>query len=368
MSKDIFSKINIPQYNCSAVDGYAIKYQDLEESENRMLKLIGKNSPGSIFKKTISKKSTIGIFTGAPIPDYYDTVVMFENCTVNDREISFPQDIVSGQNYRKKGEDIRLKSKVFNKGHVLKSQDLGQLAAIGLSKVSVFKTLKVGILSTGNELQDPGFNLNISERDDSNRYFLYSSLKKLNCLVSDLGLIKDDKRIIEDVIHNSSKTFDLLITSGSASSGEEDYINTILSDIGKIYISRVKIKPGKPLVIGKIGKCTFLGLPGNSVAMFSTYLRIIRPLILKISGAINYLPNFYFVESGFEYSKKSSRTELLRVTLLQEKGKNIALLHEKQSTGIFQSIIESEGFVELDEDVNYISKGMIVKYIPFNEV
>ena len=143
LSKDIFSKINIPQYNCSAVDGYAIKYQDLEESENRMLKLIGKNSPGSIFKKTISKKSTIGIFTGAPIPDYYDTVVMFENCTVNDREISFPQDIVSGQNYRKKGEDIRLKSKVFNKGHVLKSQDLGQLAAIGLSKVSVFKTLRV---------------------------------------------------------------------------------------------------------------------------------------------------------------------------------------------------------------------------------
>ena len=366
LSNDITSNINVPQYNNSAVDGYAIKFADLKKSNN-LLGLIGKNPPSKTFQKSIPPLSTLQVFTGSPVPLYFDTVVMHEDCKINEFKISFPKNIKLGQNLRKKGEDILKNKIILNKGKLLRPEDIGQLAAIGVKKIKTFKPLKVTIFSTGNELQELGGKNNIKKRYDSNRYILLSFLKELNCEIVDLGIIKDEFTLIKETINLSLSNTDLIISSGGASVGEEDYIYNAIKELGTIHISRIKIKPGKPLLIGEVKKSIFVGLPGNTSAMFTVFLRIIKPLILLMSGAKRYLPNYYLVESGFTFKKKLNRTEFLKVKLSSVDGKVIAMQHPHQATGIFHSFVESDGLVELDENINYIKKGMLIKFFPFNE-
>ncbi|MBL41992.1 MAG: hypothetical protein CMM49_04940 [Rhodospirillaceae bacterium] len=307
------------------------------------------------------------VYTGSHVPDFFDTVVMHENCENNGSKISFPFNTILGQNIRMKGEDVSRNKKILEKGKILKPQDIGQIAAIGLKKIRVYKPLKIVIFSTGNELLTPGNKINEGKRYDSNRFILSSLLKELNCTLIDLKIIKDNLELIKQAIVNNSFDSDIIITSGSASKGEEDYINNIIRQIGKVYINRIRVKPGKPLVIGKVKKSLVVGLPGNTSAMFTIFLRVIKPIVLILSGASNYLSNYYYVESGFSYNKKSNRTEFLRVKLIRKNNKIIAYKHIKQTSGVFQSFIESDGLVELEENVNYIEKGMSIKFIPFNE-
>ncbi|PPR76779.1 MAG: Molybdopterin molybdenumtransferase [Alphaproteobacteria bacterium MarineAlpha2_Bin1] len=363
---DIYSNIFIPQFNCSAVDGYAIKLDDLAKS-NFELKLIGKNPIGKIFKKNIEPLSTLKVFTGSHIPDFFDTVVMHEICKENDKTISFPINIIPGQNIRRRGEDISKSDRILEEGHILRSQDIGQLAAIGLKRIKIFKPLKIVIFSTGNELLNPGMKISQGKRYDSNKFILSSFLKQLNCDIVDLGIFKDNLELIKQAIVKNSIDSDIIITSGSASKGEEDYINKIIHQIGSIYISKIRVKPGKPLIVGKVNKSLIFALPGNTSAMFTILIRIIKPLVLLLSGASNYLPKCYYVESGFSYKKKSNRVEFLRVKLSNQNKKTIAIKHSKQTSGIFQSFIESDGLVELEENINYVNKGMLIKFIPFNE-
>ncbi len=366
LATDIHSNISIPQFNCSAVDGYAVKFNELIKS-NFQLNLIGKNTPGKLFKKIIKPFSTLKVYTGAHVPDFFDTVVMYEDCKEKGKQITFPNNTSFGQNIRKKGEDIANKKRILNKGQVLRSQDIGQIAAIGIKKIKIFKPLKVVILSTGNELLNPGSKINQGKRYDSNRFILSSQLKSLNCKVIDLGIFKDNLELIKNVIVRNSLDSDMIITSGGASKSDEDFVNKIIHEIGNIYISKIRVKPGKPLIIGRVKKSIIVGLPGNTAAMFTIFIRIIKPLILMMSGATNYLPNYYYVESGFSHKKKQNRTEFLRVKLLKKNKRIIAIKHTHQTSGIFQSFIESDGLVELEENINYIEKGMSIKFIPINE-
>ncbi len=369
LSKDIFSKLNVPPFDNTAVDGYAFKYSDLNKNKETTLKLNGRIAAGQNFNKKIKKGEVARIFTGAKVPEGTDTVIMQEDCNVNGIEIILKPGIFKGANIRKKGEDIKSKKKILTKGSKLKAQDIALIASIGIKEIEVYEKLKVGIFTTGNELFEPGNKISKNGIYDSNRYCLKNLLETINCSVKDYGIKKDNEKLIKNTLKKISKECDLIITTGGMSVGEEDYVRKVVEKNGSLNFWNISIKPGRPVALGNIFKKPFIGLPGNPVSVMITFLKIALPAINKLSGFLSPKENNFIVTTDFNFKKKSGRKEFLRVKVSKNSNGEIKIKHYPNTgSGVFTSMVETDGLVELPEKLTYLKKGAKVKFVPYSEI
>ena len=369
LSKDIISKLNVPPFDNTAVDGYAFKYSDLNKNKETKLKLSGRIAAGQNFNKKIKKGEVARIFTGAKVPEGTNTVIMQEDCNVNDNKIILKPGIFKGANIRKKGEDIKSGKKIITKGSKLKAQDIALIASIGIKEIEVHEKLKVGIFTTGDELFEPGTKASKNGIYDSNRYCLKNLLETINCVVKDYGIKKDKEKLIKNTLKKISKECDLIITTGGMSVGEEDYVRKVVEKNGSLNFWNISIKPGRPVALGNIFKKPFIGLPGNPVSVMITFLKIALPTINKLSGFLSPKENNFIVATDFNFKKKSGRKEFLRVKVSKNSNGEIKIKHYPNTgSGVFTSMVETDGLVELPEKLTYLKKGAKVKFVPYSEI
>lgn len=361
LASDITSSINVPPEDNSAVDGYAINLSDYKTG---CIFPISQRVPAGSKPAPLAAQTAARIFTGANIPEGANCVIMQENVILSDNAISLPLDSVFEvkQNIRARGQDIAQDNLVLKKGTVLTPQAIGLIASIGINEISVFKPLKVAILSTGDELVEPGKSLDTGQIYNSNRYLLQSFLNELNIEVVDFGVIADNIEATTNTLTQASQQADVVITTGGASVGEEDYIQSAISQLGELDFWKVAIKPGKPFMLGKINNTPILGLPGNPGAVFVTFMILARPFLLNRQGITGTNLKPYFLPISFNIKKPGNRREFLRVIRNEH---NELELHPNQSSGMLSSAQWAEGLAIITEGTAP-KKGDHVPFIPFS--
>ena len=365
LSKDIIANFNIPEEDNSAVDGYALNFK----KNNRFFNIVGQSKPGSPYQKTLKTNEAIKIFTGSNIKkkNKINAVVMLEDCKVLKNLIEIKKKIIVNQNIRKKGEDVKKNKVVFLKGRKIRPVDLAQLSSLGLKKINVYKKIKVGIFSTGSEI-----NQDVKRKKnyifDANKITLISMFNSIGCEALDLGLIKDNyNETKKKIIKNSSK-YDLLVSSGGISDSDTDMIGKILSTYGKINFWKLAIKPGRPFAFGEINKTPFIGLPGNPVAAIVTFLMLVVDYVKILSGNRNVKIKKNMISSNFSMIKKLGRREWIRGWITEKNGKQFLEKFNTTGSGIISSISQSDGIIDIDEDVKYIKKGKKLNYIKYEDI
>jgi molybdopterin molybdotransferase len=295
-------------------------------------------------------------------------VVMQEDCVVEDGRVRLKPGIKQCANRRHAGEDVAKGSVALPAGQRLRPADLGLAAALGKDTLPVFRSLRVALVSTGDEVREPGAPLPPGAIYDANRVMLAALLRGLGCIVTDLGIRPDRAAVLVDTLAAAAAEHDLIVTSGGVSTGEEDHVRAAIEKLGRIDFWRLAIKPGRPVALGQIRGVPLIGLPGNPVAAALTFAILARPLILRLGGADAAPPLTFPVEAGFPYRKKPGRREYLRASLKREGGRLIAIRYPKDGAGILSSIVQSDGFAVVKEDVAELAPGAAVDFLPFSEV
>ncbi len=375
VAKTVLAKNHVPPYSNSAVDGYAVYFEDLIPDQETNLPILGRIAAGLPMKGDMERGGALQVFTGAMLPDGTldqgpDTVFMQEDCRFEGTNVILPDGIQRGANRRERGEDVTKGDAILQPGRRLRSMDLGLLAASGCTDVVVYKPLHVGLFSTGDEVREPGDTLGPGQIYDANRIVLRSMLSSLGCDVDDLGILADDPEETLKQIEKEAKSHDLLVSSGGASVGEEDHVRSVLDTLGRVDIWRIAIKPGRPLMLGTLrtesGPVPYLGLPGNPVAVIVTFIKFARPLILRLAGGKEQGPKTFPVRAGFRHNKKKNRREFIRCTL--NPGHDEFLVANKsgrQGAGILSAVTLADGMVELPENLEYVESGQLVDFLPF---
>jgi len=369
LAADVVAERDVPPHDNSAVDGYAMRFADLADKGETRLDIVGRAAAGNPVAGVLRPGQAIRIFTGATMPAGSDTVAMQEDCREAGTSIFVPSGLQRGDNRRLASEDIRGGTVVLRRGRRLRPQDIGLTASLGRTTLSVHTRLRVAIFSTGDEVAEPGAALAPGHVYDANRYVLDSLLQDLGCVVDDLGILPDRPAAVRTALHAAATAHDLIITSGGVSAGEEDHVARAVEVMGRLTFWRLAVKPGRPVAFGQIGTVPFVGLPGNPVAAMVTFLRIARPLILRLSGAKNIAPLLFRVRAGFDHNKKRNRREWLRARLaVAADGALVADKFEREGSGILSSMVDSDGLVELSEELTQVEAGTMVDFLPFSEV
>jgi molybdopterin molybdotransferase len=372
LAADITAPRDVPPHDNSAVDGYAVLHADLAADGETVLPVGGRAAAGHPLDRPVRRGEAIRIFTGAPMPEGPDTVMMQEDCVVEDggARVRLRPGLRAGANRRRAGEDVRAGSVVLGAGCRLRAQEIGLAASLGFTALPVYRRLRVALLSTGDEVCEPGTApLPPGAIYDANRYALAALLRGLGCTVTDLGIRPDRLDAIRDTLAAAAADHDLVMTSGGMSTGEEDHVKAAVETLGSLHFWRLAIKPGRPVALGQIGRVPFMGLPGNPVAVMVTFLVLARPLLLRLAGAAAAPPRTYRVAAGFEHRKKQGRREYLRTRLERDgRGDWIARKFPRDGAGILTSMVESDGLAVLDESVAGLSVGDPVEFLPFREV
>ncbi|HYB10902.1 MAG TPA: gephyrin-like molybdotransferase Glp [Alphaproteobacteria bacterium] len=375
LAGDLVAARNVPPHDNSAVDGYAVYFDDLDIEKETRLPVIGRAAAGHPFTRVQARGTALRIFTGAAMPNGPtggagpDTVMMEEDCRIEGDVVALRPGIKGGANRRRAGEDIAAGSIVLHGGQRLRPQDIGAAASLGLTRLDVRRPLAVALFSTGDELREPGAEAPPGAVYDANRFTLMALLKRLGCRVGDFGILDDDREVIASALDAAASEYDAIITSGGVSRGEEDHIGAVLKRLGSIYFWRLAIKPGRPIALGQIRGKVFVGLPGNPVAMMVTFLRFARPVLLRLLGAREIDPVLYRVRADFEHRKKLGRREWVRARLIADgSGTLTARKFPRDGAGILTSMVESDGLVELPESLTHLNAGSMVDFLPFSEV
>ena len=367
IAENIYSKYNIPFQDNSAVDGYAINF--CQKKKIKTFILVGESKPGKPYNKKLKENEAISIYTGSYIIDKnkINTVLMLEDCKILKNKITIKKKFRVGQNIRKKGEDLKENQIVFRKGRQIRTVDIAQLSSIGQKKVKVYKQVTVGVLSTGSEINQTKKRQN-HLIFDANKLTLISMLKKIGCNTVDLGIIKDDFQDTKKKILNNIPNCDLLISSGGVSDSDTDMIGKVLISHGKINFWKLAIKPGRPFAFGEIKKTPFIGLPGNPVATIVTFLMLVVDYIKVLSGNREFPDRSRYISSGFSMKKKLDRREWIRGSIINKGKKQLLEKYKTTGSGIISSISQSEGIIEVEENVDYIKKGMKLKFLTFEDI
>jgi molybdopterin molybdotransferase len=374
LAEDVIAGHDVPPHDNTAVDGYAVYFDDLETHAESRLPVTGRIAAGHPLERAARRGEALRIFTGAPMPggsgdDGPDTVMMQEDCREEGGEVVIMAGIKRGANRRSAGEDITAGSTILRRGRRLRPQDVGLAASAGRATLAVYKPLRVAIFSTGDELREPGDELGPGEIYDANRYALAALLESLGCAVTDLGILPDELATVREALGEAARAHDVLFTSGGVSVGDEDHVKAAVEAQGSLHFWRLAIKPGRPLALGQIGAVPFVGLPGNPAAAIVTFLRIARPLILRLAGASEVEPVLYRVRADFDHKKKLDRREWVRARLVALEGGGLAAVKfPREGAGILSSLVESDGLVELPEEMTQLTKGTMVDFLPFSEV
>lgn len=373
LAEDVTSPFDVPPHANSAVDGYAVHFSALNADRPTRLPVGGRAAAGHPLGRAAKPGEAIRIFTGAPMPDGPETVMMQEDCTEQDGIVTIAPGIKSGANHRAAGEDVTAGQVVLEKGLRLRPQEIGMAAAIGRTELQVYQKISVAVFSTGDEVGEPGTDLSPGKIYDSNRFISITALEQLGCIVEDLGILPDRPAEIGEAIRRAATDHDLLVTSGGMSVGEEDHVRKAVQDNGTLHFWRLAIKPGRPVSLGQISAgdrtAAFVGLPGNPVAAMVTFLLIGRPIALRLGGAVEIAPTVYRVPAAFNHKKKLDRREYVRARLFTgDDGILCAQKHGASGAGVLSSLVGADGLVELPEDMTSLESGSMVDFLPFNEV
>lgn len=365
IAEDINAGINVPPADNSAMDGYALRAEDL--ATNDSLKLVGTALAGIPYGAQLGKGKCVRIMTGAVIPQGANAVVMQEQTEISGHNIAFTTKPNAGANIRKAGEDIASGSKVLNRGTKLRPVHLSLLASLGIAQVNVIRTLKVALIATGDELTSAGEALKPGGIYESNRFALHAMLSDLGFEVIDMGIVKDDKEALRAAFTKADQLADLVISSGGVSVGDADYVRLILAELGQINFWKVAIKPGKPFAFGKLKSAWFCGLPGNPVSSYVTFQQLVLPLLSKLSGENMQPPQTLIAISDKPIRKQAGRADFQRGSYwLDETGQLKVSVQGKQGSGIISSIANANCYILLEREDSDLPTGSRAKIQPFD--
>ena len=369
LSHSITAPLSVPPMANSAMDGYALRAADSVDPE-RDLAVSQRIAAGQVGAR-LEAGTAARIFTGAPMPAGADAVVMQENCERRGEGIRVNKAVLPNENVRPIGADIKAGSTVFAQGRRLRPQDIGALASLGLTEVSVTRKLRVALMTTGDELQRPGSALLPGQIYDSNFATLTALLTGLHVDIVDCGRVGDTLAATRDALLDAAGRADCVITTGGVSVGEEDHVRAAIEQLGTIDLWKLAVKPGKPFAFGKITSegesCQFFGLPGNPVSAFVTFALVVRPALLALQGATKASPHSFPVRSGFSRDKGGPRQEYLRAVLEQAPEGLVATPLRNQSSGVALSLSRSDGLLIVPPSVG-VTQGEILQFIPFSEL
>jgi len=376
IAADIVAPIDLPPFDNSAVDGYAVRHADLDATGETRLAVVERVTAGRAAAHAVATGAAARIFTGAPMPPGADTVFMQEDVRTEGEAVIVPPGLKRGANRRLAGEDVRAGSVVLPAGRRLRAQDVALAAALGLTTLAVRRRVRVAVFSTGDEIVEPGSPRPAPALFDANRYLLMGLIESLGAQPTDLGILPDDPDALARGLAAAAAGHDLVITSGGVSTGEADHVRRAVEAVGRLVFWRVAIKPGRPVAMGVIpashlGKddetgAAFVGLPGNPAAAYVTFARVVRPLLLRLAGA-EAAPLFALpVRAAFSYRKKKGRREYVRVKLVRAvDGVAEAFKHAQEGAGVITSLTETDGLVELPEDATTVEPGSTVGFLSY---
>jgi len=363
LATDILSPANVPNYDNSAMDGYAFNADDITPNASTKLTIIATIFAGKAFDGTLAARECVRIMTGGAMPKGADTVIMQERVQCEANSIHFTEAPKRTMNVRYAGEDLKLGQVVLTSGHLMRAADLGLLASLGVAKILVYRKLKVAFFSTGDELASVGQSLEIGQVYDSNRYTLHGMLTRMGVEVIDMGAIPDNPDLLKNTLLASSELADVVISSGGVSVGEADYMKLLLTKHGQVVFWKIAMKPGRPLAYGKVGDAHYFGLPGNPVAVMVTFYQFVREAMLVLMGQLQptQLPMFN-VECTENIRKMTGRTEFQRGVLFADKdGIWKVKPTGAQGSAILSSMSLANCFIVLDEATGNLSAGAIVQ-------
>lgn len=358
LATNIISAIDVPPLDNSAMDGYAVRISDAQQGA---FLPVSQRIPAGEYPQRLAPGTAARIFTGAPIPAGADAVVMQEDTEVSNGQVRILRTPCRGDHLRRKGEDIAAGSIALVAGTQLGPAQLGVAASVGTEYLTVFRRLKVAVFFTGDELIQPGHPLPPGRIYDSNRATLTALLSGLGCEVIDLGTVPDDLSATKATLQVAVQQADVVMTTGGVSVGEEDHVKAALESQGTLDIWKVAMKPGKPVVYGRIGQTDFLGLPGNPVSTLVVFHIFARPFLLTRMGGVWKPPLAFQVPAGFELTKPRDRHEFLRARLQG----GVAAIYDNQSSGALTSVAWANGLVEIEAG-RLVSEGEPVRFIPFS--
>lgn len=356
------SAITVPPLDNSAMDGYAVRVADVAVPGVRLP--VSQRVLAGTVGQPLQPGTAARIFTGAPVPPGADAVLMQEYCAAEGEDVLIHALPRPGDNIRRAGEDIRTGAQVLAAGTRLGPAEMGLVASVGVAELPVFKRLKVACFFTGDELVTPGSALRPGQIYNSNRYLLTGLLNALGCELIDFGIVPDTLEATEAALEGAASIADVVLTSGGVSVGEADYVKAAVEKLGRVEMWKVAMKPGKPLVYGRVDEADFIGLPGNPVSAFVTFCLFVRPFLLKRMGATSVLYRAFPVQADFKWSKPGARREFLRAQL-QPSGR--LSLFPNQSSGVLTSCAWADGLVDLAIGQT-IQPGDWVRFIPFSEL
>lgn len=368
LAEDIVSNVNVPSFDNSQMDGYAIRRQELDACDTFS---VSQRIPAGSLASALAPNTIARIFTGAPMPEGADTVVMQEDTEeLENGEIKILlKSARLGDNVRVVGEDIAIGQTLFSAGHRLTAQDLGLIASIGIAEVSVYRPLRIATFTTGDELLEPGDTPQPGKIFNANRYTLSGAIPQLGFELIDLGKVEDSLEATIDAMKVAASQADVVMTTGGVSVGEEDHIKPAIESLGALDMWKVKMKPGKPLAFGNIAGTPFIGLPGNPVSAFATFYLFARPFLLTMQGMKDVIPTPLWLTAGFEWNKPHFRRDFARARMVQDSSNKETYLElfPKQGSNVLTSTAWADGFAVIPEDTA-IAKGDKVAFFPFNDL
>jgi molybdopterin molybdotransferase len=362
LAAEVISPLDVPAHDNSAMDGYAVRFADLNAAGETTLKLAGSAFAGVPFQGAMNAGECVRIMTGAVVPAGADTIVMQEHVKAEDDRVTIGTGHRKGQNLRHAGEDLKTGQAVLRRGHLMRPADIGLIASLGVAEVSVLRRLRVAFFSTGDELRSIGTPLAEGQIYDSNRYTLYGMLTRLGCEVIDMGVVRDDPALLEQAFRDAAATADVVITSGGVSVGEADFVKDLLERLGEVVFWKVAMKPGRPLAYGRIRDAHFFGLPGNPVSVMVTFYQFVREALLKLMGCdpVPPVPSFKAVCTT-PLKKAPGRTEFQRGILSQGADGNWTVrVTGEQGSGILRSMSEANCFIILPQAQGSVAAGTTV--------
>ncbi|EJC6993111.1 bifunctional molybdopterin-guanine dinucleotide biosynthesis adaptor protein MobB/molybdopterin molybdotransferase MoeA [Vibrio parahaemolyticus] len=363
LAEDIISPVNVPQYTNSAMDGYAIRSDDVDRDSYQV---VAEVMAGHAYDQPLQVGQAVKIMTGAPTPRNGDTVVMREQASQEGDKVTFNgSNIKAGQNVRQAGEDLAIGSDVFTAGTRLASPEMGMIASLGFGEANVFRKLKVAVFSTGDEVQAPGTEQKANSIYDSNRFTIMGMLEKLGCEILDFGILEDNEQLMIEALENASAQADVVMTSGGVSVGDADYIKLALDKLGQIDFWRINMRPGRPLAFGQINNKPFFGLPGNPVAVMVSFINFVEPALRKMQGEQGWKPLKVKAIATENLRSRQGRTEFSRgIYELDDTGRLTVRTTGKQGSGILRSMSEANCLIEISPAIDTVKAGESVTIIP----
>jgi molybdopterin molybdotransferase len=363
LSEDVASPVDVPSHRNSAMDGWAMRFADLEATGETTLQEAGASFAGKPFMGKVGPGQCVRIMTGGVVPEGADTVVMQERAKASGRAVTFSGGNRLGQNVREAGEDLKAGSVALRRGRIVRPAELGLLASLGVGEVRVYRRLRVAFFSTGDELKSIGTPLGEGEIYDSNRYTIHGMLTRLGCEVLDMGVVRDDPLALEKAFRDAAAAADVVVTSGGVSVGEADFVKAMMDKLGEVVFWKIAMKPGRPLAYGKIGNAHFFGLPGNPVSVMVTFYQFVRDAMLRLMGTdpVEPIPTFP-ARCAARLKKVPGRTEFQRGVLARDADGGLVVRPTgEQGSGILKSMSDANCFIILGDGTGNVEPGTVVE-------